>query len=648
MVGGGMTTDLGVQSVRASVLGADKGFRVIDGGGSGAPRVPVDSDGNPWLITPLGHLDGTFHFLDVKGQKRSLTARQLGSRHDLLTLFLGDEEWLRKNFPKRKPEKSVDEHGQETTVWRTVDFNVNMAAMALQRACGERGLLSDETRMRRPGIWVDDLGQPVVHCGDKIWLSGQWVPAGEQTGNQVWAAAPPIVRPGVPCDASVGRHLQQSLQALWRWRDGGSPFAILGLVCNAFYGAALDWRTAGFITGETGSGKTALKNFLRAVLPLHHYDNDTTKAGVEQAANGRAMPIIIDEASDRANPTAGRDLADMLLSVSSGEGTVGSRGTSDGKGRRIELVGVIIMFSINPPMLEPQHLGRLALLELLKPEGGADHNDEHRALARFARSEGRNLWARALASWARYGEALQCFRAALRAAGCAPREMDQYGALLAGWWILTAEGLPTERDVRIGLSALHGGDLSEPGLIRTAADVEADSRGRRALHYLQSAMVQLDRTTERAPVGRLVEIALGLDAEETELFPGDHTRGPVACARHLMNFGIRVMRQCARIGHPKPPDGCRCVACRDRQGRPVPRMSEQAGVWISTHNQETAKLFKGSPFEGDRWRYDLLRLPSARMSSKKNIRIGGGSGSAIWLSKSDWFDDDGGGDAVTV
>ncbi len=141
-------------------------------------------------------------------------------------------------------------------------------------------------------------------------------------------------------------------------RESQNPF---GIKDAEHYGAALDWRPAAFFTGETGSGKTAVQEIIRAALPLHHYGNGTTKAGIEQSVHGRAMPIIIDEAADRANRNIAHELADLVLSVASGEGTRGSRGTIDGKGRQIELAGTIMMFSINPPDLEPQHLGRLTL-----------------------------------------------------------------------------------------------------------------------------------------------------------------------------------------------------------------------------------------------------------------------------------------------
>ena len=502
-----MIDDESKRSIRQSVLGADKGLRVIDGGGR-VPATPTNEAGEPWPVTPLGHLDGIFHFLDVRGQKRSLTARQLCAKPDLLALFGGDDRWPCAQFPKKLPVESTDAEGVKNEVWRTVDFKINDLGAALQRACFAAGLFGDHIQLRAPGVWRDSDGMPVVHCGDQVLISNVWRAAGERQGNQVWAAAPATPRPGIPCAVEVGRRLQAELTALWRWRENGGPTAVVGLIANAYYGAALDWRPAAFVTGETSSGKSSLQEVIRAALPLHHYDNDTTKAGIEQAVHGRAMPIVIDEAADRANRNVARELADLVLSAASGEGTRGSRGTTDGKGRRIELAGLILMFSINPPDLEPQHLGRMTLIELQKPDDGADHRTQHRTLARFARVQGPAMWGRALAGWDRYQVALERFREGLRVAGCAPREMDQAGALLAGWWVLVEEGLPDARGVAAGIGALHGGALSEPGLIRGAAEIEADSRPRRMLQLLLSSMVNLHRSSEREPVGKWSRSAL--------------------------------------------------------------------------------------------------------------------------------------------
>lgn len=608
-------SDDATRSIERSVRGADRAFRVIDGGGSAS--TPPPDDGAPTCpVRPLGHLAGVFHFLDVRGQKRELTARQLGSRHELLSLFGGDDAWLRQAHPRR-----VNVNARSPNLdaeWKVVDFAVNDAAASLQRACFVAGLFGEQIVLRRPGIWRGEDGAPVVHCGDRVLIGAEWEDAGKRTGNQIWAAAAAIPRPDAPCAASVARDLLDGLTRWWRWREPGGPVAVLGLLANAYYGAATEWRPAGFVTGETGSGKSALQRVIRGALPLHHYDNDTRKAGIEQAVAGRAMPILIDEAADRADRDAARSLVDLVLSAAGDEGTKGSRGTADGRGRRIELVGLIIMFSINPPDLEPQHLGRFTMIDLRAPEDGDDHRVQHAELASFARRHGAQLWGRALAGWDRYVGALERFRAGLKAAGCAPREMDQAGALLAGWWVLAHEGLPDDRRVREGIGALEG-------YVRVAAAVAADSRPRRMLQHLLSSLVALHRSTDREPLGKLVEIAFG---------EGDPIRSPDDARELLTYYGIRVVRRCVNGGAPMQVGQCECANCVEGsgRGRPVPRMSPDAGLWFLNNHPELRKLFDKTPFDGERWRTEMLRLDSARPSGR-TVRVGKVPGHAVWLPR---------------
>ncbi len=590
------------RAIGQAVRGADRGLRVIDGGVP--PERPADEGEDRCPVTALGHLAGVFHLLDVRGQKRELTARQLGSRHDLLSLFGGDDAWLRRAHPKQIAEKKKDAAGNEITTWVTIDFSINKAAAALQALCFAAGLFGEHVVLRRPGVWLGPDDLPAVHCGDQVLIGADWHAAGIRTGAQHWTAAPPTARPAQSCPLAVAVDLQQRLTNYWDWAAPGAPVAVLGLLCNAYYGAAVQWRPAGFVIGGTGSGKTALQRVIRAALPLHHYDNDTTKAGLEQAIDGRAMASIIDEAADRADRESARRLVDLVLSASGDEGTKGSRGTVDGRGRRIEVSGSILMFSINPPDLEPQHLGRFTIVELRQPSGGVDYRIQHRQAADFARAHGPQLWGRALAGWERYHGALARFRDHLGTTGCAPREMDQAGALIAGWWVLTHEGLPDDRGVREGVAALDN-------LIRRASEVKAEDRPRRALEHLLFTLVKMHRSTDQETVAKLLHRSW----RTHEPFEEDRN----AAVELLERYGMRAVRG---------------DQVEDRQRRPVPRKGPGDGVWFAASNPELAKLFAGTPFDGGRWRYELGRLETARKSDG-NVRIGSHAGRAIWVSRAD-------------
>lgn len=605
--------------VRQSVLGADRAFKVIDGGGKGGKtKPPADRDDDPCPVVGLGDDDGRYHFLDTAGQKRTLTARDLGSRHTLVGLLRGDDSWLRRKFPKKKDFPDGD--GGTTT--KTVDFYTNEAARFFIELACRPGIMGASTTIRRTGIWRSDDGMPIVHSGDSVLIDGEPHPPGLRTGNQIWAAAEAAPRPGTPCDHSVAVALQQDLQRYWLYRVAAAPIAIIGLLYSGWLCGASDWRLNAFITGGSGSGKSQLRSVLRAALPMHDYSNDTSKAGMEQTIAGRAVPAIIDEVNDR-NRSAGRDLVDIVLSASGDEGTKLARGTSDGKGRSAEVVSNVVMFSIDPPELEPQHMNRFVLIELLPPLDGAGFQAEHAAIIEAARKNGPALWGRAIASWERYLECLLPFRLALRDRGCSPREQDGKSRLLAGWFVMTHEGLPTEFDIREGVAAIDE-------YIVTAKQAAMDDGPRRALGHLLNFDVALHRSTDRDPIGMLLDIAFNRPADD---YLG---RTPAAAAEVLNRNGIRVVRCCSEPAAARGAHQCRCPSCWDNQrNKPVPRASRNDGVWIANRHPALDRVFANTSFDGGRWRHQLMRLPSA-VASGRSVRVGGNySGHAFWLEASD-------------
>jgi hypothetical protein len=610
-------SDEGTRNIRGAIEGAGRAFKVIDGGGGGrGPTKPPDrtpSDRAPCPLVFLGHLDGTFHFLDARGQKRQLTARTLGNRHELLALFLGSDAWLRQEFPKKAKVKRQGESGEEVEVEIVVDFRINDATRFLIRECGERGLYGEHVVLRAPGVWPGAKGLPIVHCGDCVLIDGVWQDAGTRTDNQVWAAAAATARPALGCDVQVGLALQDDLKNLWNFRKPGGEIAVLGLIACGYLGAAARWRPAGFLLGGMATGKSSLLNVMRAASPLHYYTNDTTKAGIEQAISGRAMPMFIDEAADREDQRGARMLLDMVLAASGGEGTRGSRGGSDGQARSFAIAGSIVMAAISPPDMQPQHLSRFTLIELVRASAGEDHTIAHRKLVETVRDAAPALWGRVLSRAEIFQDALAAFRAELLSSGSAPREMDQVGALLAGWFVLTHEGRPTERDCKEGVAALAA-------FVSGADEVMLEDAPQRMVRHLVSSMVQLSRSTDRMQIGALIARVLETPSMiETDI-------SAVLARNVLANHGIRVIR----ADEPK-----------DLRGRDAPRAAHGNGVWFAPASVELRRLFAGiNSWEGERWLFELKRLESAR-EPKLKVRVGSITARAVWVSAEELgFDDD--------
>jgi len=597
--------------IRSAVNSAERQFQVIDGGrhgGGGGGGVPPETerDDAPCPVQPLGHLDGKFYFLDAVGQVRALAARALGSREELMSLFFDEGSWLRGRFPLKKMIETNGPDGQPEKVEKIVDFRKNAASAWLMSICREQGLFGDHLMIRRPGVWPEKGGMPVVHCGDAVLIGDRYSDAGTRTGNQIWAAAPPTPRPGAPAESGIGRELQARIKEFWNFRKVGGEIAVMGLIGCAYYGAAIPWRPAGFLSGPAGCGKSSLLSAMRALFPLAFFTNDTSKAGLEQSLDGRAMPSFIDEAGDREDQRGARALLDLVLAASGGEGTKGSRGGQDGKARKIEVAGAIIMASICPPDMQAQHKDRFTIVELGRAEKGADYRAEHTDLVKWGREHGAALWGRAIANWESYHRSLASFREALQAKGCAPREMDQLGALMAGWWIMTHDGVPDDRGAEEGVGALIA-------FMRDEDDTVSQDASMQMVNHLMSQIVQVQRSTERKTIAALVRRYLDKDSDPS----AEGVLNRNVAAEVLGQYGIRVIRE---------------AELKDKRGREIPRMADGIGVWFSPSCDPLSRLFDGTSYAGQRWQHELRRLESARQRSAP-MRIGEMTArGCVWVS----------------
>jgi hypothetical protein len=553
-------------------------------------------------ITALGHSDGKFWFLNVEGERRGLSARQLGARAEITALFLGDMAWLLQRF------KAVDEEG------KPIGWKINKATEFLMDACRRAGMYGDHVIIRKPGVWAGDNGYPIAHCGDALFVDGVKHPPGAKIAGQIFAAAAREPYPSSkPADVLVARSFQGDMETLWNFRDDGGSIMAIGLVGQAYLSGALSWRANGFLSGASNSGKSNLLNLMLAMTPLSHYTNDTSKAGIEGAVNGRALPTFIDESSDRSDGHGGQILMDVVLSASSGTGTKGHRGTADGGVRSIELVGSVIMASVTPPAMQPQHRSRFVMIELIKPESGADNTLAMAATIARAKKDGPAMFARVLAGFERYRPTLAVFRAALGRGGCVAREMDQLGAILAGHWLLTEDGVPQPNVADDTVKFIEA-------FVRGADEMARDDAPQLVLAQLLSKVVKLERSTDEETLARLISNTMLSDSEITmsELDQALYRREQAV--KVLERWGIRPVR---------------IDDVTDRQGRVIPRLSCGNGLWIDPRVQSLRGIFTGTPYEGDRWLFELMRLPSAKRS-RTNVRIGAmPPGKSVWISWDD-------------
>lgn len=569
------------------------------------PPQPGDADipaGCP--VEPVGYAGTQFYFIDRAGQLASRSARALGNVAELGGLFMGEVEWLEKHYPQTRV-KMVTIGGESQTITEERSFNAKGASQALMRACLRMGAYGPHIVSRKAGVWLGADGTPVVHVGTRLLHNGTWYAAGRRMGDTIWVSGPKCAEPGPPCDADVGRQLVDKLRSIWNWGADGAPIVMAGLIGCAFYGGAPAWRPSGFVIGGAQTGKTMLMESVAAVLPMHRFLNDTTAAGVTGMMDGHAMTSVIDEASDR-DPEGARKLMDVVLASTGGDGVRGARGTQDGGVRTVTLQASFIYGSTALPPLSPTHLGRITVIELTPAASGAYGRDAMTAFREWCKSVGPALWGRALVRWQAWKDAMAIFQAALLKAGCAPREIDQVSAILAGFWTLTQDESPTASQAASLIGRIRD-------FVRDVIEITEDNNSARAARWLLSRRIQYDSTTRMKTVGELLEQAWEYSGEAGDERAGDARQACDALGR----YGIRPVRRWEE---------------KERSGRPIPRIGKGDAIWILPVG--VAALFKDSDFGvGDRWQTEILRLDGAKRA-KFTVRVAAGAnGKAIWVPK---------------
>ena len=409
---------------------------------------------DPCPVRPIGARDGEYFFVTPFGELRSFTASQLNSRGALSDLFGSGESWTYRHFRKFDAEK-------QTFIGSVFK---DRCASALLRFCMRKGYYSFNTSCRRTGIWDGPDGEPVVHAGDRIFHAGQVHRPGFHVGPWIYLIGDTAGVPAmevdanglrfewVPADASVGRNVSGHLDE-WAWDTPEACELFQGALHCAMLGSWLKWLAHVFLEAPAGSGKSALLKYARALLggASHDIQSNYTKAHFEQNFVGMACAFPIDEAERDSDPQQIQRLIEFVRLLSDGKAS-GGRGSASGKGRRIDVHGAVLMAATTTGDWLPQDRSRITLLELLPFRDRTNRSpappEVLEGIVAQADELSSKLRARALTRTALFLANLRVARASVMGMGGSPRDADQIGHLVAGYYtMIRDEPLAQDEDL---------------------------------------------------------------------------------------------------------------------------------------------------------------------------------------------------------
>lgn len=498
-------------------------------------------------VRPLGFEGDSFYFLNPVGQVATLKASSSG-KGPIDALFAGRSGYLEWAWPRwSKSEKTPKVKGYEA----------DEARRALFDACAYIGSFDDMERVRGRGAWTDGAGSLIYHAGDRVFYDGQWRPPGAH-GDWVFPARMAVMTPDPrPVDVSDGGPAGVVLESLrtWNWQRGElDARLLLGWICAAMVGGALDWRPMAFLTGDQATGKSTLQALVKHLMGgLLVQSTNTTAAGIYQKVQHDSAPVSVDELEAEADTRRADDVVKLARVAASGGLLL--RGGSDHNGKEFQARSAFLFSAINPPPLNMQDQSRIAVLAL-------------RPLALDAISPplperphelGRQLLRRMVDGWPRWRRVLTLFRRAMMEAGQGGRAADQFGTLAAAYHLAMSDADPSKAELDEWVAWFAPESLNETAsfvpnwrqCLNHMLDVQPDNLRQRSVKSLGAAV---ELMKDKSAVEDLVDICklLGLAASwPKDAAPTwDNTRLFVPASHPGLNELFRGTQWAGRPGAP--------------------------------------------------------------------------------------------------
>lgn len=535
----------------------------------GAWRLCPEPNGLPpgCPVKPLGIDKMGAWFLNPMGQVVCLTASASG-KGPIDFLFAGRTAFLEWAWPRWAAK------GEDREV---KGYEADEARRTLVDAAAWQGTFDDLDRLRGRGAWTNFDGSLIYHAGDRVWIDGRWRKPGEH-GDWVFPGRRAVMTPwphkvedgeGSPADVVLETF------RTWNWHRGELDARLLvGWICAAMIGGALEWRPLAFLSGDQETGKSSLQRVIKALLGgLLVQSVNTTAAGIYQKVQHDSAPVSVDEFESEADTRAADAVVKLARQAASGGLLL--RGGSDHNGKEFQARSAFIFSAINPPPLNSQDQSRIAML-MLRPLAEMRREGEAPALAPPIPENldeiARQLLKRMFDAWPRFNRVLKAFKGALMGAGHTGRAGDQFGTLAAAYHVGMHDRDPDPTDLAWWCDAL--------GVETLAETANFTPNWRSCLNHMME--VQPDALKNQSQ--RIRSLALAADVFK-------------------------------RTGAPEDlVDACKLVGLALSWPKGVPETWEHARLFVPSVSPNVQKLFEGTQWAGRPgaagvWAYSLRQGP---------------------------------------
>lgn len=428
------------------------------------------------------------------------------------------------------------------------EFNLKGAQNWIIQTAGQIGTF-DPSMVRGRGAWIDN-GEVVLHSGSHLIVNGEVRQLGEIRSKYVYDRGNNLNFP--TCQPATNRDAARFLELVKKldWERTVDPYLLAGWCVIAPICGALKWRPHIWLTGPKGSGKSWM--FSEVVCRMLgesvlNIEGATSEAGIRQALQHDAIPVVFDEAEGETKQAHDRiqTVLGLARSASSETGAVMIKGSANGSEKSYKIRSCFAFASISVQTKQQSDRSRVSVLSLRKPDprvSGEERKAKWEAFQREYHSLINDEFVKAIQSRTigmipTILKNIKAFTTAAAVELGEQRSGDQVGALLAGAYSLVSD---KELNFDQALEWIRKQDWSDEKNLNATEDEKA------LLAFILEESIQAEnvhggRYTRR--LGELVSIASMRVMDDQ--FTSDSAN------HNLMRYGLKLDRneQCLYVSN---------------------------------------------------------------------------------------------------
>lgn len=523
----------------------------------------------------LGHLDNVFYFLSLKaGSIVPLTAGSMKANQLMSVAPLGFWRLNYEGLLDRDGNRKVDWEGVVDGLIQT-NYKIGMWKPELQAGQGAhidngRVVFNTGTKLWVANAEIPDVVTREEDLGVKQDLNAAYGDDDEDDvicdnsfkGKFAYLSAPPAPLPdfmGFRGRREDPEKLLDIIRAL-NWQKAERNLSILSLFGWLAIGpicGVLPWRPHLYLDGERGAGKSwIIQNIIRACLSEYAIfaKSNSSESGLRNTLNGKAFPLIFDEAEGET--VMDRSRMDNVMALARHSATPGAsvvaQGVPGGGGRKFYAIkSTFLMASITPQMHNSADKTRFARARLGPAHRGLRFTETiaNPALELLTEDFSRRLIGQMVSRAADMEKVQHLMHMGMNEINLEPRMADVYATYAAGAWLLLEEGVP--ESISEAIRWLEERFSVMESIADRADEMDQEKDHIKLFRTITSSEVRCESPnvgTRYFSVGSVIEMACGVYEFEDGMSPEE-------ADRKLSSLGIRIGHG-RRLRKPgETPDG---------------------------------------------------------------------------------------------